>query len=303
MTTYFDFKGTDEARRKILFEGGVTVDRAREVTTDFVLFTRRIIEDAFGDMDPVLAQHHLSVEEYVEILAAVKPFFINHPESKRHLSNIIESWGMDPEKTYFDVPRLRTSTSDNFLVSGISYSYHAHRDTWYAAPMCQQNWWMPVYEMESGNGMAIHPSYFDRAIANGSGEYSYERWVKNDRKNAANYVTKDTRKQPHPEEPISMECEQRFVLDPGAVILFSGAHLHSSVPNNTGKTRFSIDFRTVHMDDLLNEAGAPNVDGASYGTNLGDFFRASDHERLPAEIVQRYATINQRNAAAMTAVY
>ena len=32
---------------------------------------------------------------------------------------------------------LRTSTSDDYLTSGISYSFHPHRDTWYSAPFSQ----------------------------------------------------------------------------------------------------------------------------------------------------------------------
>jgi hypothetical protein len=48
------------------------------------------------------------------------------------------------------------------------------------------------------------------------------------------------------------------------------------VPNNSGLTRFSIDFRTVFEDDLLKGNGAPDVDNASTGTTLIDYLRASD---------------------------
>ena len=48
--------------------------------------------------------------------------------------------------------------------------------------------------------------------------------------------------------------------------MFAGAQLHSSVPNMSGKTRFSIDFRTVHSDDLLSRSGAPNIDSECTGT-------------------------------------
>jgi hypothetical protein len=44
------------------------------------------------------------------------------------------------EHVIFDMPRLRSSTSDNYLTTGIAYEWHPHRDTWYSAPQCQINW-------------------------------------------------------------------------------------------------------------------------------------------------------------------
>jgi hypothetical protein len=64
--------------------------------------------------------------------------------------------------------------------------------------------------------------------------------------------------------------------------------LHSAVPNTSGKTRFSIDFRTVHFDDVVAKIGAPNIDSASTGTSLRDFMRGSDFSRLPADVVALY---------------
>jgi hypothetical protein len=44
-------------------------------------------------------------------------------------------------------------------------------------------------------------------------------------------------------------------------LCFSGAHLHASVPNTSGSTRFSVELRTVTGDDIQARRGAPNVDG------------------------------------------
>jgi hypothetical protein len=78
------------------------------------------------------------------------------------------------------------------------------------------------------------------------------------------------------------------VTPPGGTLVFSAAHLHSTVPNTTDKTRFSIDFRTVNIDDLIEGVGAPNVDSACTGTTLRDFLRASDLAPLPEELIERY---------------
>lgn len=50
------------------------------------------------------------------------------------------------------------------------------------------------------------------------------------------------------------------VIDPGEMLCFSGAHLHASIPNTTDVARFNIETRTVCIDDLAAERGAPDLD-------------------------------------------
>ena len=76
----------------------------------------------------------------------------------------------------------------------------------------------------------------------------------------------DTRKQPKALESLELAPEIRCVVPTGGVIIFSAAQLHSTVPNNAGKTRYSIDFRTIHRCDLQDSRGATNVDSACTGT-------------------------------------
>jgi ectoine hydroxylase-related dioxygenase (phytanoyl-CoA dioxygenase family) len=197
---------------------------------------------------------------------------------------------MSLSETYFDVPRLRTSTADHYLDSGISYAYHPHRDCWYAAPFCQVNWWIPVYEVAADNVFALHPQYFDQAVRNGSGRYDYSDWTAVSRPTAAKHIHSDTRDQPKPEEELDLTTELRLVPEPGGVMMFSGAQLHSTVTNTSGRTRFSIDFRTVHIDDVRSRAAAPNVDATCKGTTLRDFYRAADLERIPEELAAAYET-------------
>lgn len=224
------------------------------------------------------------------MLATLKPRFIHHPTCKELIRGIFRDLGCDPEKTYFDVPRLRTSTSDNYLTSGLAYAFHPHRDTWYSAPQCQINWWLPVYDITADNCLAIHPRYWNRPLRNGSREYDYYRWNKESRGAAAQQIKSDTRKQPKPEEPVELDPQVRLVGRVGSIILFSAAHLHSSVPNTSGYTRFSIDFRTVHRDDVEARRGAPNLDAECTGTTLRDFLRGTDGARLPEDIVAPYDT-------------
>ena len=61
--------------------------------------------------------------------------------------------------------------------------------------------------------------------------------------------------------------------------MFSGNQLHSTVPNTSGQTRFSIDFRTVNIGDVRSRREAPNVDSECTGTSLRDFLRVRDLEQ------------------------
>ncbi len=70
--------------------------------------------------------------------------------------------------------------------------------------------------------------------------------------------------------------------------MFSGAQMHSTVPNTSGLTRYSIDFRTLNLDDVIADCGAPNIDDNSTGTSLRDFRRARDQAPMPEEVVRPY---------------
>src|SRR5262249_27980252 len=155
-----------------------------------------------------------------------------------------------------------TAFPGDYLKSGIAFAFHPHRDTWYSAPFCQINWWMPIYSIQADNCMAIYPRYWNHPVQNGSSRYNYHRWNLESRHNAAQHIKSDTRVQPRPEEPVEQNGEIRLVCEPAAVYQFSAAQLHATVPNTSEITRYSIDFRTVHLDDVWGRVGAPNIDSA-----------------------------------------
>jgi len=166
-TVFFDSPVSEEARRRKLYDGQLFVFSPRPASIALCEFARGMIEGAFGAVDPRTAQYRMPVEEYVAIAAPLKPRFIHHPETKKLLRAVVEEYAGDLYKTYVDVPRLRMVTHGGYLTSGVGYAHHPHRDTWYSAPMCQLNWWLPVYEFQAESGMAFHPRYWDRAVKNG----------------------------------------------------------------------------------------------------------------------------------------
>jgi hypothetical protein len=288
MNIYVDSQMNDDARRQALYRGSIFVYSPRPSGLKLCQLAQELIEEAFGPGDPLTIQERIPVEECVEKLARLKPKFIHHPKSKECIRGMLTELDCDLETTYFDVPRMRTAFAGDYLKSGIAYAFHPHRDTWYSAPMCQINWWMPIYPLNSENCMAVHPRYWTQAVKNGSNQYNYARWNQESRHNAAQYVKADTRLQPRPEEPMDLEPQLRLVCKVGGVFLFSAAQMHSTVPNTSGVARYSIDFRTVHIDDVLGRIGAPNVDSACTGTTMRDYLRGTDLSPVPEQAVALY---------------
>jgi len=288
MNVYFGSTMSDAERRKELYGGSVIVYYSSPAALNLCRLAQQLIEEAFGPFDPLKIQDHIPAERCAEILATLKPRFIHHPNAKQYIQQMLTELGCDLEKTYFDVPRMRTAFPGDYLKAGIAYAFHPHRDTWYSAPFCQLNWWMPVYQINSENCMAIHPQYWSRPVRNGSSQYNYHRWNLENRHNAAQHVKTDTRVQPRPEEPMELEPQLRLICEPGSAYQFSAAQMHSTVPNTSGLTRYSIDFRTVHLDDVMTRTGAANIDSACTGTTMGDYLRATDLTHLPSDAIALY---------------
>jgi hypothetical protein len=292
---YYDSGMSDDARRERLYLGDIFVYSPTAATRALVDHAREMIETAFAPIDPRKVQDRLPVERCVEVLAQVKPRFIHHPRCKELIPAALGELGCDLEKTYFDVPRLRSAMPQDYLTSGIAYAFHPHRDTWYSAPFFQLNWWLPVYELSPQNCLAFHPRYFDTPVKNGSATYNYYRWNAENRGSAAQHVKGDTRVQPKAEEPMDLDPQIRIVPPPGAVILFCGAQMHSTVPNTSGVCRYSVDFRTVNLDDAVNRRGAANVDSACTGTTMRDYLHATDLSHIPDSVVAMYDDGTERD--------
>jgi hypothetical protein len=278
----------EELRRSELYEGALHVLPPTDAGRSLCALAADKLQVAFEPHDPLTAQYDMAVEEFVERFGPAKPAFIHAPETMQRLRAVVEAHGCDLEQTYLDVPRLRGVTSDGYRTSGVGYAHHPHRDTWYSAPLAQLNWWLPIYPFGPDASMDFHPRYWSQAVANGSSEFDYYAWNAVGRKEAASHIHSDTRVQPKALEPLELEPTVRFVCDVGGAIVFSGAQLHTTVPNTSGRARYSIDFRTVNLADLRARRGAPNVDSHPHGTSLRDFRRASDLAPMPDDVVAMY---------------
>ncbi len=285
---HHDATVSDGQRRELIYRGDLFTYSPSAASLELVALAREMLSLAFAPRDPEMAQWDMDVEEFARLLGDLKPRFIHHPACKRLLPSILAGLGCDLQETYFDVPRLRSATSNDYLSTGIAYAFHPHRDTWYSAPLCQVNYWMPVFPVGADNCMAFHPRYFSRGIRNSSDIYNYQEWNRKSRFSAAEQVGVDTRPQPTALETLELDPDVRILLPPGGILIFSAAQLHSTVPNTSGRTRYSVDFRTVSLADVVSLRGAPNIDARCTGSTMGDYLRCTDLANLPSDAVLPY---------------
>jgi hypothetical protein len=236
---YIDADLDDQTKRRCIYDGEIFVSSARPSVVALCEFARGLIEHAFGCADPRAAQHDLPADEFIAVLARLKPQFVHHHRSKELLQQLLSDFGCDLAKTYFDVPRLKSVTHSSEQASGLTYAIHPHRDTWYSAPFCQLNWWLPIYPIGTNSALAFHPRYWKEPVRNGSNRFNHYRWNKYARKSAADNFDDYLINQPRPEEPVELNPQLKPIPPVGGVILFSGAQLHSAVPN-TWKVRSSL---------------------------------------------------------------
>ncbi len=279
---------TDRERRDLLFGGAICYYTPRATVAALRDHAWDLITEGFGALSPTQAQEQLPVEQFVEHIAPLKPKFTHSPRAKELLRDLLVDFGCDPETTYFDLPKLRVVTHSGYLTAGVGYAYKPHRDVWYAAPMCQLNWWFPLVDIGPANSLALHPQYWDNPVPNSSDGFDPYVWNATGRKDAAKFIHADNRNHPAPSEPISLDHQTRVVGPASSMLIFSAAQLHSTVPNTSGKTRYSVDFRTVSLDDLASGRGAANIDNRSTGTTLRDYLRASDFTPIPDDLITRY---------------
>jgi len=287
ISVFLDAPMADEERRERLYHGDIFIFSPTPASRELIDLGAAMLEEAFAPHDPRQIHRYLMPEEVAAVLAKLKPQFVHHPECKKLIPRIMAEHGVDLDKLYFDVPRMRSAYPADFLASGIAYAFHPHRDTWYSAPPCQLNWWFPIYPLHQDNVMGFYPRYFGEAIKNNSEIYNYYDWNAKNRATAAQHVRTDTREQPKAQQEID-NVTIRLLPPPGGTILFSGAQLHETVPNHADIARYSVDFRTVHLDDVIARRGAANVDSRCTGTTMRDYLRASDLKHLPDEAVKIY---------------
>jgi hypothetical protein len=170
----------------------------------------------------------------------------------------LEHAGVDPARTYWDSLYLRVvppvERGAERQIGRIGF----HRDTWGSNVLQQTNWWTTIRPLSRERTIALYPAYWSKPIANTSAGWDLDE-IRALRRSGT--PDEDLPIVPEPTEPVDTTSELRVVIEPGDLLCFSGAHLHASVPNFSERTRFSVELRTVNLDDFLRGRGAPDLDG------------------------------------------
>jgi hypothetical protein len=240
-----------------VFRGDLLVFKQVEPLLEVASLVDALIEDAPGGPDAAAIDR---LRERFRADPRVRPLF----------RAALEHVGVDAARTYWDsiflrvVPPVEGDTDRQVGRIGL------HRDTWSSNLLQQTNWWTTMRPLAAERTIAFYPDYWTRPIANTSADWDLDA-IRERRRSGER--DEDIPIVPEPSEPVDVESDLRVVIEPGDLLCFSGAHLHASVPNVSGETRYSVELRTIALGDLRSGRGAPDLDGRAPVVPL-EWFRA-----------------------------
>ena len=261
----------DRVDRARLYRGEILVFRHLPAMAALVTRARAMAGEAFAPHAPPLAQERLDRAQFLARAATLRRSFMQDAEVRATFRSLIESLGLDPAFTFADRLILRLQPSGDTHRGRRVRDLPPHRDTWGSNVMAQINLWGPVFPLQAGATMVIWPTLFGRPLPNTSADWDLEKL----REAPGRYPLL-----PESRAPLDGEPELPVLIEPGDLLCFSGAHLHASRPNRTGRTRLSLDTRIVAEDDLRAGYGPPNVDGRAPRVVHEWFRNVASGERL-----------------------
>jgi hypothetical protein len=285
---YEDFNRSADAAalRDKLYHGAIVRFRDLAPMRDLIAFTRGFVEEELATAAPVDSHAGRGEDELAEIYAAARRRYANSPEAKQRWRDVFAAAGQDPDQTARDRLVLRfqppAPPERQHRRYGIA-TVHVHRDTWGTNLYAQINWWAPVYALDPGRTLAFYPHLFDRPLDNSSAGFDISDVMQRNRQSPS--TVRSAEVVPRLLERVDPGEGVPVLIAPGEVIAFSAQHVHGGVANHTGKnhtgkTRISLETRTLFIPDHVRGLGAPNVDGRARWATPGMFRRLSDGEPL-----------------------
>lgn len=228
------------------------------------------IERVLGS-DPRQAQFAQDAETFFVNVGRLRRELYLSDACRRVIAELLIDVGSDPTLHVCDPMRLRVVTAGGHRNEAAAPVYYPHRDTWYSNPQTQITWWLALHDVTHRETFEFFPDCFDRPVENDSEVFDYDRWTSKGTDLKIGWQDRDAGKReryPRLQEPLSRQRRVGFSAKRGEVIVFSGQHLHQTVPIDHGCARLSIDFRTVHLGDHRRRCGPANVDNRSSGDAL-----------------------------------
>ncbi len=264
------------ALRRGIYRGEVYLQPPTAGSLALVGRVRARLVQALGPA-PREAQHRMSNDELFTRLSPVRRELYCDPSYHDTLRALVVEQGGDPRSVAFDPLRLRVVRSGGHVdVPAARAVYYPHRDTWYAHPQTSIAWWIPLDDLDEEETFVFFPERFARPVPNDSEVFDYDAWVRDGWELKIGWQNTDAglkARYPGVVGEVDRGPAVGFSCRRGQQLLFSGAHFHQTLPQTSGLTRFSLDFRLVHLADTEAGLGAPDVDGRSRGSALRDYVR------------------------------
>lgn len=248
-----------EAERNArLYQGDLIVFRGFDAMVQLTDQLRAHCIQYFGS-DPTQAHQTMSSSAIEQANEALRAALRKDSDVDVAWRQVLAAIHTDLDETYGDSMVIRIQPPRSGAQGEQTQPLCAHRDTWGSNLPAQVNWWAPLYETTPERTLALFPGFFARVVENNSADWNFQEMAQAHRtKSAPGYPLLPTAT-----EAPKWDDALVVSLLPGDLLCFSGAHLHSSVPNTTNLTRLSFETRTVNRSDMAAGAGAPNVDGSA----------------------------------------
>jgi len=265
----------EAALRDALYAGTLFHTAPSAASTALADDVAAVMREHLPGGDPRFAQAELAAEDFFARIGAIRKRLFVDPHFQARVRDVIAACGFDPARVAFDPVRLRVVSSDGHREPRAAGIYHAHRDTWFGLSQAVIAGWIALHDIPEEQTFLVYPDWLERPVANSSAGFDYDAWKADARELKIGWQDRDAGKQVH-------YCGTVEDFAPGTVVplaarradtvLFSGAHLHQTRAHSAGHTRFSLDFRFVHLDDVAR--GPKNVDNRARGDATADYVRA-----------------------------
>ena len=270
---------SDEDRAQIIFSGALIIHKNISDMHSLIDWTTELLQNALDGLDPTTAQAQLDPETFIKTTAAAQKTFRESEACRQLFFDALKTCGVDTSNTYYDHFPLRVVPYGTEHGGARNSFIGHHRDTWGSNIHSQINWWAPIFELEETRTIAIYPDYWTKPLANNTAEWRFAKHMES-RRNTPAGLQAPYPSAPSPQAEVDETGVVKVMLQPGDVLGFSSAHLHSSVPNTSNCTRYSVEMRTVNQFDLAAGRAAPNVDNAGAELMYQWFKRISDKQVL-----------------------
>jgi hypothetical protein len=270
-----DAPPTEAEIRGALYSGAIFRLPANPATLRVAAGVNKVIVAELGP-DPRSAQFRMTDAEFFERVGRLRKAIYTEPRFHAVVGEIVRGLGFDPARLAFDPIRLRVVSHKGYENPAAAPIYYAHRDTWYAHSQAEVTWWVPLHDVAEEETFVFYPDWFDRPVPNNSEAFDHGAWTKHGASLRIGWQNPDhgtAHAYPGQVGGFDPGRTAGFAAKAGELVLFAGAHFHQTRRNTTGRTRFSLDFRTVDLADHENGIGAPNADNRSTGSAVRDYVR------------------------------